>query len=187
MIAPMSLRLAALPLLLSLCALGCRATTPSAEPAAAVAEATAVAQAAEPKAAHDAQDDERVIRALLDDWHQAASRADGARYFGLMAEDAVFLGTDASERWSLPAFRAFCEPYFSKGVGWTYQPRKRNVFVHGDVAWFDERLWNDKYGDCRGTGALRRDAGEWKLVHYSLTLPIPNDLAADVVKMIRGR
>jgi ketosteroid isomerase-like protein len=168
----MSLRLAALLFALAPCALACRAATPPAEPAAAVAGATAA--------------DERAIRALLDDWHQAASRADGARYFGHMAEDAVFLGTDASERWSLAAFRAYCEPYFSKGIGWTYEPRERHVLVHGDVAWFDERLWNDKYGECRGTGALRRDGGAWKLVHYSLTMPIPNELAADVVKMIRG-
>lgn len=176
MIAPMSLRFAILPLVLAPHALACHATAPSAEPGAPVAAATESDPAA----------DERAIRALLDDWHQAAAKADGSRYFGHMAEDAVFLGTDASERWSLAAFRAFCEPYFSRGVGWTYEPRERHVFVHGEAAWFDERLWNDKYGECRGTGALRRDGGEWKLVHYSLTLPIPNELAADVVKMIRG-
>ena len=132
-------------------------------------------------------DPERAIVQVLDDWHQAASAADGARYFGHMAEDAVYLGTDASERWTLPAFRAFCEPYFAKGVGWTYEPRERHVSVAGRLAWFDERLWNEKYGECRGTGVLREDGGEWKIVHYSLTFPIPNDLAGDVVRMIRAR
>jgi ketosteroid isomerase-like protein len=130
---------------------------------------------------------ERAIVRVLDDWHRAASAADGARYLGHMAEDAVFLGTDASERWTLPAFRAFCEPYFSKGTGWTYEPRERNLRVEGRLAWFDERLWNDKYGECRGTGVLREDGGTWKIVHYSLTFPVPNELAADVVKLIRGR
>lgn len=171
MIAPaMSLRLAAL-LLAVPCAIACRAAAPLPGSVAGPADLAA---------------DEHAIDALLDDWHQAAAQADGARYFGHMAEDAVFLGTDASERWSLASFRAFCEPYFSKGVGWTYEPRARHVFVHGDVAWFDERLWNDKYGECRGTGALRREGADWKLVHYSLTLPVPNELAADVVKLIRG-
>ena len=130
---------------------------------------------------------EVAINRILDDWHQAASEADGARYLGHMAEDAVFLGTDASERWTLPEFRAFCEPYVAKGTGWTYEPRERHVRVDGELAWFDERLWNEKYGECRGTGVLRRDRGEWKIVHYSLTFPVPNELAADVVKLIRGR
>src|SRR5262245_54855652 len=130
---------------------------------------------------------ERAVSRLLDDWHRAASAADGARYFGHMAEDAVFLGTDASERWTLAEFRVYCEPYFSKGTGWTYEPRERHVRVDGELAWFDERLWNEKYGECRGTGVLHRDGGEWKIVHYSLTFPVPNELAADVVKMIRGR
>jgi len=130
---------------------------------------------------------ERAITRILDDWHQAASVADGARYFGHMTEDAVFLGTDASERWTRDAFQAFCEPYFAKGTGWTYEPRERHVRVDGELAWFDERLWNEKYGECRGTGVLRKDGGDWKIAHYSLTFPVPNKLAADVVKLIRGR
>ena len=127
------------------------------------------------------------IKGVLDDWHAAAGAADGARYFGHMTEDSVFLGTDAKERWPLLEFRAFCEPYFAKGVGWTYVPKMRYVQVQGDVAWFDEELWNDKYGECRGTGALRREAGVWKIAHYSLTLLVPNERAPDVIRVIRGQ
>lgn len=140
------------------------------------------AQAAAPPRSAEADE----VAAVLDDWHRAAAAADGARYFGHMAEECVYLGTDASERWSLPAFRAFCEPYFARGVGWTYTPRERHVALADDLAWFDERLWNDKYGECRGTGVLRRSGGRWKLVHYSLTFPVPNELAARVVELIRG-
>ena len=50
----------------------------------------------------------------------------------------------------------------------------------------DEALWNDKYGESRGTGALRREDGEWRIAHYSLTFPIPNDLAAEVTARIRA-
>lgn len=134
----------------------------------------------------DPDADRGVIDGLLDDWHRAASRADGPGYFGRMTDDAVYLGTDAGERWSLETFRAFCEPYFSRGIGWTYEPRARDVFVQGDVAWFDELLWNDKYGACRGTGVLRRTGGTWRIAHYSLSLLVPNEVAADVVKLIRG-
>lgn len=147
------------------------------------AEPVSVPEPARPPLAED----EASIAALLDDWHAAAGAADGARYFGHMTADSVFLGTDATERWSLESFRAFCEPYFSKGVGWTYVPKERHVTVVGDVAWFDERLWNDKYGDCRGTGALRREAGNWKIAHYSLTLLVPNERAPDVIRAIRGK
>ena len=45
------------------------------------------------------------IDAALDDWHRAASAADEARYFSHLADDAVFLGTDATERWDVRAFR----------------------------------------------------------------------------------
>ena len=126
------------------------------------------------------------VAGVLDAWHASAGRADGAGYFGAMAEDSVYLGTDATERWSLPDFRTFCEPYFAKGVGWTYVPRERHVVVEGDLAWFDEKLWNEKYGECRGTGVLRRRDGAWKIVHYSLTFPVPNEKAAKVIELIRG-
>jgi ketosteroid isomerase-like protein len=126
------------------------------------------------------------IEAMLDDWHRAASVPDGERYFGHMTADAVFLGTDATERWTLPAFREFCAPYFARGQGWTYVRRERHVVVEGDVGWFDERLWNEKYGEVRGTGVVRREDGAWRIAHYSMSFPVPNELAPKVVELIRG-
>ena len=127
------------------------------------------------------------IHAVLDDWHKAASEADEPRYFGHMTSDAVFLGTDATERWAGTSFREFAHPHFAKGTGWTFTPHDRHITVSpgGDVAWFDEKLDSKSYGDCRGSGVLRREGGSWKLAHYNLTIPIPNDLATPVVKMIR--
>lgn len=123
---------------------------------------------------------------VLDDWHQAASAADESRYFAHMTADAVFMGTDATERWAVGAFRAYAHPHFAAGKGWTFKPRSRNVMIHGDVAWFDEVLDSASYGECRGTGVLRREAGTWKIAHYNLTIPIPNDLAKEFVAKIRG-
>src|SRR5262245_23205802 len=145
------------------------------------------ASAAPAASARETQAEAEAIKVVLDDWHAAAAAADGPRYFGHMAADAVFLGTDASERWPLAEFRSFCEPYFARGVGWTYEPRERHVSVRDDLAWFDERLWNEKYGMCRGTGVLRHESDGWRIVHYSLTLLVPNELAPDVVAIIRGR
>lgn len=127
------------------------------------------------------------VEAMLDDWHDAASRADGVRYFGHMTGDAVFLGTDATERWTLEQFKAFARPYFDQGRGWTYLPRERHVMLsrNGEVAWFDEVLDNAKFGECRGTGVALRDGEEWKIAHYSLTVPIPNDLLPGFAEKIR--
>jgi len=131
------------------------------------------------------QQDRDAVNAVVDDWHKAAADADEPRYFGHMTADSVFLGTDATERWDLPAFRAFAHPYFAKGKAWTFVPRHRNVMINGDTAWFDESLDSASYGECRGTGVLRREGGAWRLAHYNLNIPIPNALAKTFVEEIR--
>ena len=57
------------------------------------------------------------VAAILDDFHDAASRADGDRYFGHFAPDGVFLGTDPAERWTVTEFRKYAEPHFSSAGG----------------------------------------------------------------------
>lgn len=128
---------------------------------------------------------ESVIAEQLDRFHQAAANADGEAYFNLFSNDGVFIGTDASERWPLDAFKKFAEPYFSQGKGWTYLPRDRTIVVHGDVAWFDELLDNESYGECRGSGVLVKEKGQWKIAQYNLHFPIPNDLAKQITQMIK--
>lgn len=126
------------------------------------------------------------VNAVVDDWHKAAAEADEDRYFGHMTSAAIFLGTDASERWNATEFREFAHPYFAKGKAWTFVPRERHVIMSGsDVAWFDEKLDSATYGDVRGSGVLIKMNGEWKIAHYNLTIPIPNALAKTVVEMIR--
>lgn len=129
------------------------------------------------------------INTALDSWHDAAANADETRYFDAMTPEFVFLGTDATERWDVTSFREYAHPHFAKGTGWTFVPRDRHVIIspRGDVAWFDEKLDSRSYGECRGSGVLRRIDGEWKLAHYNLTIPIPNDFADEVVRMIRRR
>ena len=127
------------------------------------------------------------IEAVLNDFHKAASDADVDRYLGHFSQTGVFLGTDASERWTREQFREFVRPYFSRGQGWIYTPRERHVTIsaNGRFAWFDEILENSAYGTCRGSGALRLVDGAWKIEQYSLSIPIPNDLTSDLVARIR--
>ena len=126
--------------------------------------------------------------ATLDALHGAAARADGTEYFALFAPDAVFLGTDATERWTLEEFRAYAEPFFRRGQGWSYRATERHVFLgeDGRTAWFDERLENAKYGEVRGSGVLVLRGGAWLVAQYNLAFPVPNELAPDLVERIRA-
>lgn len=130
------------------------------------------------------------IDSTLNKLHQAASKADGRLYFSLFADDAVFIGTDASERWTLKQFRDYAEARFRKGTGWTYKPRSRHIVISDVpcrcVAWFDELLDSESYGTSRGTGVLVRQNGSWKIAQYALTYPIPNDLAKGMTAEIRS-
>jgi SnoaL-like domain len=137
--------------------------------------------AAAPRAPIDEAD------ATLDALHAAAARADGPAYFALFAPRAWFIGTDATENWDLAAFRAYAEPLFAAGTGWTYEPIERHVSLSdcGDVAWFIERLRNSKYGETRGSGVLVRDGGRWLIAQYVLSFPVPNELAPELVQRIR--
>lgn len=132
---------------------------------------------------------EAAVALVLDDFHAAASVGAAERYFGHFTPDAVFLGTDATERWTVAEFREYASPHFADGGGWTYEPTERHVIFSpdGSVAWFDEKLRNEKYGEVRGTGVLRRTAAGWKIAHYSMTFLVPNERAPAVVLAISGK
>ena len=122
------------------------------------------------------------VAAVLDDWHAAAAAAQEERYFGHFASGAVFLGTDATERWTAEEFRRYAHPYFAKGKAWSFKAVERHVAFSGDgaVAWFDEKLDTPNLGPSRGSGVLVREGGAWRIAQYNLTVPIPNDLMKEV-------
>lgn len=127
---------------------------------------------------------QEAVAKVLDEWHRAASQADEERYFGLMAEHAVFLGTDATERWDKAAFRAFAHPHFAKGKAWSFKAVRHSIAfaAEGTVAYFDEDLAGS-LGPCRGSGVLECRGGAWRILQYNLTVPIPNPL----MKEVQGR
>ena len=69
----------------------------------------------------DKNDEKKAINILLDDWHKAAAKADYNGYFGKIAEDGIYIGTDATENWDKKAFAAFSKPYFDKGKSWDFK------------------------------------------------------------------
>jgi hypothetical protein len=129
--------------------------------------------------------------AALNALHHAASEADGETYFDLFTPDATYIGTDMTEHWSIAQFRAYAEPYFAQGRGWTYTPRSRALTLAPldcrCVIWFDEALDSQSYGTSRGTGVLvRGDDSKWRVALYALTFPIPNALTRDMTARIRA-
>ena len=70
------------------------------------------------------------IDALLDGLHKDAHEGNFQAYFARYTEDAVFLGTDKTERWTIEEFKAY--------------------------------------------------AKEWKIVHYALTMLVPNSIASEI-------
>lgn len=133
-------------------------------------------------------EDKKAIEQVLTSFHHAAANADGKRYFSLLTQDAIFLGTDASERWSKQAFKAYVLPYFEQGKGWEYISKERNIsFIpKQDIAFFDELLFNENYGLCRGSGVLVKTPQGWKISQYNLAVMLPNAIAKDISKQIKA-
>lgn len=124
---------------------------------------------------------------VLDDWHDAAAKADFERYFSHFHSDSsIFMGTDATERWTVAEFKPWSKPYFDRGSAWSFEPVERHVYfsANGKISWFDEALDTPNLGPSRGTGLLIKEKGVWKIAHYNLSIPIPNAIVDTVVKQV---
>lgn len=123
------------------------------------------------------------VNQVLDNWHQAAAKANFAEYFDALAEDAVFIGTDATENWNKKDFQAYAKPHFDKGKAWSFTAVERHVFfdASGNLAWFDELL-NTQMKICRGSGVLVKVDGEWKIKQYVLSMTVPNEHSNVVIQ-----
>lgn len=125
------------------------------------------------------------IHRFLDDWHQAAAEANAEAFFGSMAENSIYIGTDAHEHWNKEAFMAFAKPYFDKGKAWDFKPYERDLHVtsDGNLAWFSELL-NTWMGICRGSGVLTRTSDGWKITQYHLAVTVPNEIIGDFISLV---
>ena len=121
--------------------------------------------------------DEQAIATMLDDWHAAATQANEERYFAHLDDRAIFLGTDATERWDKPALRAYAHPHFAKGKAWSFKPTRRAIARDTSaLAHFDEQLETVSLGAARRSGVVvRQPDGAWKLLQYNLAITVPNE------------
>lgn len=130
---------------------------------------------------------EKEVHTMLDDWHDAAAKADFERYFRHFQNDSsIFMGTDATERWTVAEFKPWSKPYFDRGSAWSFEPVERHVYfsANGKISWFDEALDTPNLGPSRGTGVLIKEGGNWKIAHYNLSIPIPNAIVDTVVRQV---
>lgn len=124
------------------------------------------------------------VNQTIDAWHKAAADVKFDDYFNLMADDAIFIGTDATENWNKKDFSVWAKPFFVKGTTWNFTALERHIFFDktGKIAWFDELL-NTQMKICRGSGVLVKVGKEWKIQHYVLSMTIPNDEVNAVTKI----
>lgn len=129
------------------------------------------------------QNSKEQIAKVLNNWHQAAANANFNDYMSAMTNDAVYIGTDATENWTKPQFIKFAKPYFDKGKAWSFSALERNIYLSKDqkTAWFDELL-NTQMKICRGSGILIKVGKTWKIQHYVLSMTIPNENSGEVIK-----
>lgn len=122
------------------------------------------------------------VNQLVDLWHKAASEANFKQYFDVMADDAIFIGTDATEYWNKQEFKKYAKPHFDKGKAWSFTTLERHIYFDstGNTAWFDELL-DTQMKICRGSGVLVKTGGRWKIKHYVLSMTIPNETSKSVI------
>ena len=124
------------------------------------------------------------IHALMDSWHLAASEADEDKFYGLMTEEAIYIGTDSSERWKRDELRKWATKAFEREVAWDFKAFDREVYISkdGQTAWFEEKL-NTWMGTCIGSGVLTMEKEEWKISHYHLGVTISNEKIKEFIEI----
>lgn len=124
------------------------------------------------------------VNNFIDQWHQDAADVDREAYFDKIDENGIFIGTDATEIWTKQVFYDWAEPQFTNGGNaWDFKAIDRNIYWGGksDYVWFDELL-TFSGGTLRGSGVLKNGKKGWKIMHYVLSLPVPNEKFSAVLK-----
>ncbi|WP_372365006.1 nuclear transport factor 2 family protein [Candidatus Uabimicrobium sp. HlEnr_7] len=129
---------------------------------------------------------EQDLHTFVDAWHHAAAVADEKKFFGSMDENSIYIGTDATERWTKPVFQKWCKFAFARKSAWTFIPLERELYIAKDkkYAWFDETL-NTWMGICRGSGVVEYSDNTWKIKHYHLAVTIPNELITEFTDLVK--
>ena len=126
------------------------------------------------------------VNAFVDEWHDDAAHARPA-FFDKIAADGVYIGTDKMERWTRDAFREWAKPAFARPVAWAFTPLQRHVQFSTDrrLIWFDEQV-RSSMGILQASGVMRPRAERFEIVHYQLSIAVPNDVIPQVTGAIKA-
>ena len=128
----------------------------------------------------------RQVNAFVDRWHSDAAHSRLA-FFDKIAPDGVYIGTDKTERWRRDEFKAWARPHFKRKSAWAFKSKRRHINFSKDksIIWFDELL-DTQMGICQASGVMRRKGRSFEIVHYQLSMAIPNEVGSQVTGLIRG-
>ncbi len=145
------------------------------------------AGAVRPQSATVAASARAPIDSLVDRWHRAAATADEDVFFGSMTPEAVYLGTDATERWTRPEFERWAMKYFQRESAWAFRPYDRTVYFSADgkTAWWEEHL-DTWMGVCGGSGVAVLGNDGWRIAHYHLAVTVPNARIEDFIAITKN-
>ena len=126
------------------------------------------------------------VNAFVDEWHQDAAGARPA-FFDKIAADGIYIGTDKTERWTKEAFREWAKPAFARPTAWAFTPLHRNIRFTPDrqIIWFDEQV-RSSMGILQATGVVRPTTAGFEIVHYQLSIAVPNDVIPQVTGAIKA-
>ena len=126
------------------------------------------------------------VNAFVDEWHDDAANARMA-YFDKIARDGVYIGTDRTELWQRDAFKSWAKKYFDRKSAWSFKATRRNVYASSDksLIWFDELLDTPNMGPCMASGVIRKTAKGFEIVHYQLSMAVPNEVGGQVTRLIK--
>lgn len=126
------------------------------------------------------------VHTFVDAWHKAAAEADEDTFFGSMAADGIYLGTDATERWPRDTFRVWAQFAFDRESAWDFKAYQRELYFsdNNKYVWWEEMLetW---MGPCRGSGVARYLDGRWQIQHYNLAVTIPNEKIEGFIELTK--
>lgn len=124
------------------------------------------------------------INDFIEEWHYNAAMADTA-YFNKISDSGIYIGTDPTEHWTKSEFVIWSHKYFERGKAWSFTTIDRNIYLSEDkrLAWFDE-LVNTGMGVCRASGVIQNYDTTFKILHYHLSIAVPNDDIEEIKKII---
>tara|TARA_R110002050_G_scaffold2603_3_gene14832 strand:+ start:5979 stop:6476 length:498 start_codon:yes stop_codon:yes gene_type:complete len=120
------------------------------------------------------------LNAFMDAWHLAAAEANTEEFFGSMREDAIYIGTDKTERWLRDDLRKWAANAFERESAWIFKASERNWQLKLDKQFaICDELLDTWMGPCRATAVLTWEKDGWKIIHYQLSVTIDNEKIND--------